>query len=85
MLQIYQNSYGKVIVIIISSTKLDGPAAESDEFYIKAGLKDRSHHYEIIKLGINSIKRGLKPWRGRRGTFDKAHPMTTCFHQEEME
>ena len=57
---------------ISTATKLDGEV-ESDEFYIKAGLKGRSHHYEIRKLGRNLRKRGLKPWRGR-GTFDKDHP-----------
>ena len=66
-----------------STTKLDSPAAvESDEFYIKAGLKGRSHHYEIRKLGRNLRKRGLKPWRGRRGTFDKDLPMITYIHNK---
>ena len=32
----------------LSTTKLDG-IAECDEFYIKAGLKGRSYHYEIVK------------------------------------
>ena len=42
---------------IITTTKLEGPAAaENDEFYIKTGLKGRSHNYEIIKLGINLEK-----------------------------
>ncbi len=63
----------------LSTTKLDG-IAECDEFYIKAGLKGRSYHYEIVKAGRKPRKRGLKPWRGR-GTFDKDHPMITCFHQ----
>jgi len=63
-----------------SATKLDGEV-ESDEFYIKAGLKGRSYHDEIVKTEKRQPrKRGLKPWRGR-GTFDKDHPMITCFHQ----
>lgn len=62
-----------------SSTKLNGDV-ERDEFYIKAGLKGRSYHDEIVKIGRKPRKRGLKPWRGR-GTFDKDHPMITCFHQ----
>jgi hypothetical protein len=33
---------------ILSTTKLDGEV-ESDEFYIKVGLKGRSCHDEIIK------------------------------------
>jgi hypothetical protein len=32
-----------------SSNKLDG-SIESDEFYIKAGLKGRSYHDEIVKI-----------------------------------
>jgi transposase-like protein len=65
-----------------SSNKLDGNI-EGDEFYIKAGLKGRSHHDdEIVKsAGRKPRKRGLKPWRGRRGTFYKDHPMITCIHQ----
>ena len=64
----------------LSSTKLDG-IAEGDEFYIKAGLKGRSYHDEIVKsAGRKPRKRGLKPWRGR-GTFYKDHPMITCIHQ----
>ena len=52
-----------------SSIKLDG-IAECDEFYIKAGLKGRSYHDEIIKSARRKPRRrGLKPWRGR-GTFD---------------
>jgi len=62
-----------------SSTKLDG-LTEGDEFYIKAGMKGRPYHNEIIKPGRKPRKRGLKPWRGR-GTFDKDHPMITCIHQ----
>ena len=62
-----------------SSIKLDG-IAECDEFYIKAGLKGRSYHKEIVKARRKPRKRGLKPWRGR-GTFDKDQPMITCFHQ----
>ena len=55
-----------------SSAKLGG-LTEGDEFYIKAGLKGRSYHDEIVKLGRKPRKRGLKPWRGR-GTFYKDHP-----------
>ena len=55
-----------------SSNKLNGNI-EVDEFYIKAGLKGRSYHDEIVKLGRKPRKRGLKPWRGR-GTFYKDHP-----------
>ena len=62
-----------------SSAKL-GDNVEGDEFYIKAGLKGRSYHDEIVKSGRKPRKRGLKPWRGR-GTFYKDHPMITCIHQ----
>ncbi len=67
----------------ISATKLDG-ITECDEFYIKAGLKGRSYHDEIVKTGRKPRKRGLKPWRGR-GTFDKDHPMINCVHQRGNE
>ncbi len=53
---------------------------EADEFYIKAGLKGRPYHEEIIKSGRQPRRRGLKPWRGR-GTFDKDQPMIMCIHQ----
>ena len=66
----------------ISATKLDD-IIEVDEFYIKAGLKGRSYHNEIVKTGRKPRKRGLKPWRGR-GTFDKDHPMITCIHQRDV-
>ena len=60
--------------------KLDG-TVEGDEFYIKAGLKGRPYHDEIVKsVGRKPRKRGLKPWRGR-GTFYKDHPMITCIYQ----
>ena len=63
-----------------SSNKLDGNI-EGDEFYIKAGLKGRSHHDEIVKSAVRKPrKRGLKLWRGG-GTFYKDHPMMTCIHQ----
>jgi hypothetical protein len=65
----------------LSSAKL-GNNVEGDEFYIKAGLKGRSYHDEIVKSGRKSRKRGLKPWRGR-GTFYKDHPMITCIHQRK--
>ncbi|MGD9535396.1 MAG: IS1595 family transposase [Candidatus Nitrosocosmicus sp.] len=64
----------------MSTTKLDGEV-ESDEFYIKAGLKGRSYHDEIVKAEKRKPrKRGLKPWRDK-GTFDKDHPMIMCIHQ----
>ena len=66
-------------LLSFNSTKLDG-LAEDDEFYIKAGLKGRSYHDEIIRSGRKPRKRGLKPWRGR-STFYKDHPMITCIHQ----
>ena len=65
----------------LSTTKLDG-IAECDEFYIKAGLKGRSYHYEIVKDGRKPRKRGLKPWRGR-GTFDKDTPDDNMFSSKE--
>ena len=49
----------------LSSAKL-GDNVEGDEFYIKAGLKGRSYHDEIVKSGRKPRKRGLKPWRGSR-------------------
>ena len=65
--------------LLSTPTKL-GDNVEGDEFYIKTGLKGRSYHDEIVKLGRKPRKRGLKPWRGR-GTFYKDHPMITCIHQ----
>jgi hypothetical protein len=62
-----------------SSAKLNG-TVESDEFYIKAGLKGRPYHDEIARSGRKPRKRGLKPWRGR-GTFEKEQPMITCIHE----
>lgn len=53
---------------------------ESDEFYIKSGLKGRSYHEQIEELGRAPRKRALKSWRGR-GTFEKDHPMILCLHQ----
>ena len=47
-----------------SIAKLDGEI-ESDEFYIKSGLKGRSYHDEIVKIRRKHRKRGLKPWRVR--------------------
>jgi transposase-like protein len=55
---------------------------ESDEFYIKSGLKGRPYHKRIIELGRAPRKRGLKSWRGR-GTFEKDQPMIVCLHQRE--
>jgi len=69
----------KISSSLPSSTKLGGNV-EGDEFYIKAGLKGRSYHDEIVKAGRKPRKRGLKPWKGR-GTFYKDHPMITCIHQ----
>ncbi len=66
-------------ILSAATTKLEDEV-ESDEFYIKAGLKGRTYHEEITKSGRKPRKRGLKPWRGR-GTFDKDHPMITCIHQ----
>jgi len=44
-----------------SSTKLGGNV-EGDEFYIKAGMKGRSYHDEIVKsAGRKPRKRWLKP------------------------
>ena len=57
--------------LLSTPTKL-GDNVEGDEFYIKTGLKGRSYHDEIVKLGRKPRKRGLKPWRGR-GTFYKDH------------
>ena len=70
---------------ITSSSKSDNVkltgVIEADEFYIKAGLKGRSYHNEIL----NSVRllprdRGLKAWKGR-GTFEKDTPMIKCVHQ----
>ncbi|CAN5619152.1 hypothetical protein BH23THE1_BH23THE1_32540 [soil metagenome] len=61
--------------LLSSSTKLDDPAAECDEFYIKAGLKGiRSYHDEIVNAG-RKLRSGLKPWKGRVKdiTFYKDH------------
>jgi hypothetical protein len=67
----YPRCYGFIRTVMeklssSSSTKLDGPA-ECDEFSIKAGLKGRSYHDEIVKTAKRKPrKRGLKPWRGRQ-------------------
>jgi hypothetical protein len=50
-------------ILSATTTKLDGEV-ESDEFYVKAGLKGRSYHTGIQKSGRKPRKRGLKPWRG---------------------
>jgi transposase-like protein len=55
---------------------------ESDEFYIKSGLKGRHYHEEIIEAGREPRRRALKPWRGR-GTFEKDQPMIVCLHQRK--
>ena len=52
------------------NVKLTG-VIEADEFYIKAGLKGRSYHNEILNSGrLLPRERGLKAWKGR-GTFEK--------------
>jgi len=63
----------------LCSVKLGG-IVEADEFYIKAGLKGRPYHLEILNSGRLPRHRGLKPWRGR-GTYEKENPMITCIHQ----
>ena len=60
--------------------KLTG-VIEADEFYIKAGLKGRPYHDEILNSGrLLPRERGLKAWKGR-GTFEKDTPMIMCVHQ----
>lgn len=49
-----------------SPTKLGSLAVEGDEFYIKAGMKGRPYHDEIVKAGRKPRKRGLKPWKGEK-------------------
>ena len=61
------------------NVKLAG-VIEADEFYIKAGLKGRSYHDEILNSGRPPRERGLKAWKGR-GTFEKDTPMIKCVHQ----
>lgn len=61
----YPRCYGLIRTVMeklssLSSTKLDG-ITECDEFYIKAGLKGRSYHNEIVKAG-RKPRRGLKPF-----------------------
>lgn len=61
----YPRCYGLIRTVMeklssLSSTKLDG-ITECDEFYIKAGLKGRSYHNEIVKAGRKPRKRG-KPF-----------------------
>ena len=52
-----------------------------DEFHIKAGLKGRPYHNEILNSGrLLPRERGLKAWKGR-GTFEKDTPMIKCVHQ----
>jgi hypothetical protein len=54
---------------ITTSSKLDNVklkgVIETDEFYIKAGLKGRPYHDEIFNSGRPARKRGLKAWKGR--------------------
>jgi hypothetical protein len=52
---------------------------ETDEFYIKAGLKGRPYRDKIFNSSLPR-KRGLKAWKGR-GTFEKDTPMIICVHQ----
>jgi hypothetical protein len=59
--------------------KLTG-VIETDEFYIKAGLKGRPYHDEILNSGRLPRDRWLKAWKGR-GIFDKDTPMIICVHQ----
>ena len=61
------------------NVKLTG-VIEADEFYIKAGLKGRPYHNEILNSGRLPRYRGLKAWKGR-GTFEKDTPMIICVHQ----
>ena len=62
------------------NVKLTG-VIEADEFYIKAGLKGRPYHDEILNSGrLLPRERGLKAWKGR-GTFEKDTPMIMCVHQ----
>ncbi len=69
MLQVCQDSYGKDFSMIYNEAKLLKWKVESDEFYIKPGLKGRSYHEEIIKkLGREPRRRALKPWI-ERGTL----------------
>ena len=69
---------------IASSSKLDNVKLkgiiETDEFYIKAALKGRPYHDEILNSGRLPRDRGLKAWKGR-GTFEKDSPMIICVHQ----
>jgi transposase-like protein len=67
--------------IVRNASVLSGKV-ESDEFYVKSGLKGRSYHTQIIELGRAPRKRSLKSWIGR-GTFEKEHPMIVCLHQRE--
>ena len=60
------------------NVKLTG-VIEADEFYIKAGLKGRLYHDEILNSGRLPRDRGLKAWKGR-GTFKKDTPMIICVH-----
>jgi transposase-like protein len=62
---VMENLTSSSSILSATTTKLDGEV-ESDEFYIKAGLKGRSYHDEIQKSGREPRKRGLKPWRGRQ-------------------
>ncbi len=54
-----------------SYAKLGGNV-EGDEFYIKAGLKGRPYHDEILKSVGRKPQKREKPWRGR-GTLYKDH------------
>jgi transposase-like protein len=66
---------------IVSGHRILKQKVESDEFYMKAGLKGRSYHEEIISLGREPRKRALKPWWRGRGIFQKDQPMIVCLHQ----
>jgi transposase len=73
-----------VMETIASSSKSDNVRLkgiiETDEFYIKAGLKGRPYHDEIFNSGRLPRNRGFKAWKGR-GTFEKDTPMIICVHQ----
>ncbi len=79
----YRTCYGMIRGVMerIASTetiKLDGKV-ETDELYVKAGMKGRSYHDLIIRNRMPR-RRGIKPWRGR-GSFEKDTPMVMCYHQ----
>jgi hypothetical protein len=74
----------RTIMERIASSKSDNlklrGVIEADEFYIKAGLKGRAYHGEILNSGRLPRHRGFKAWKGR-STFEKDSPMIICVHQ----